>query len=108
MASQVRYFVRFTASAGIYQAGDVVALQAVDFQREWRRKPEPIVELQWEQHEELDQLGHAVSGSEKKVVPPPAPPKTAAADIEALKAENEKLKARIAELEGDKAQKKKG
>lgn len=107
-ASQVRYFVRFESAVGIYRAGDEAALSAAEYAREAARRPAPLVTLLYEQHEELGENGQVIAGSVKRVEPPPAPPAPAAGEVGQLRAENEKLKARIAELEGDKAPKKKG
>jgi hypothetical protein len=67
MPSQIRYFVRFLASTGIYQGGDVVALDAREYAAETRRRPQPVLELLYEQHEDLGQDGRVIPESVRRV-----------------------------------------
>jgi hypothetical protein len=69
MTSQVRYLVTFTASAGIYNAGDVAALPESDYLAEVRRRPAPVVTLLEEWHEELD-ANRVVIAERTRVVKP--------------------------------------
>lgn len=92
MATLIRYTVRFAASCGLYNAGEVATLSAEDYQKELRRKPAPLIDLIETLEDELNSEGKQIAGRQKRT---PAPPKAPPADVAGKDAEIASLKAKL-------------
>lgn len=83
MATLTRYLVRFTAAAGLYNAGEEAALSVEDYKREIGRVPAPLIELLETITDEIGPDGRMVDGAQKRVKAPPAPATPAIASKDA-------------------------